>query len=677
MKKLLVSSAIILAALCGEARQLPADEALARAMSTYTHTHKSPVKNGSRLTLSATGEYDSGIAYYIFSDSDKSLIVSADDCAEPLLAILDRPLESIDNIAPATKWWLDQYVAIISSAGDDNPAEKIAIARTAETRRDIAPILSTTWNQTSPYNDLCPDNSAGQRCYTGCVATAMSQVMKHFGHPQKGTGTASYSWYNGARNVSLSMNFANVTFDWRNMAATYTSESPATQRQAVAKLMQATGYAVEMNYSADAKGSLATSPKIASALATNFGYTKSLSLEYREHYTAEEWDALIYNNLATTGPVIYNGRGDGGGHSFVCDGYRSDGFFHINWGWGGVSDGYFRLSALNPDKLGSGGGIGGYNYDQNVVTGIRPATGADTSADPYMAIRGDLKVSASGMKITVTAQESTDMGGFYNMSYMPGEFDIAVRLSGDFMSQTIIAASNVSLLPLTGVRTLECSIPSSVMNGSYDLSLFYRLSGTYTWIPFRYNVENSYSSVRITIEGNNILVDQPVSSDPQNVSATISGDGEYENGTTPTIGARLYNANNGDRDITSFLGLCPADASGSLTMLLHSPDITTRVKARTSADVAYTLDIPEGFPAGRYRMIVGAYSGNSAYSISTSSYFVDIKENAGIEDIIPDTDNSSATRYYDLRGIEIQAADIRPGIYLVRRGNKSSLTLIK
>lgn len=247
-----------------------------------------------------------------------------------------------------------------------------------------APLVKTTWNQGAPYNDLCPQKN-GQITYTGCVATSTAQVMNYHQWPPQGTGTVSYDW-NGQ---TLSMDFGATTFAWNDMLDSYPTATTGTdaQRQAVATLMKACGYALHMTYGlSEDGGSGAYSSDIANVLINNFSYDVTARYVQREFYSPEEWEQMIYDNLADIGPAIYGGHGSLGGHSFICDGYDTDGLFHINWG--GTSDGYFRLSALDPPSLGAGGGAGGFNSQQNATLGIRKPQPGSVRPLPYIVCGG-------------------------------------------------------------------------------------------------------------------------------------------------------------------------------------------------------------------------------------------------------------------------------------------------
>ena len=203
------------------------------------------------------------------------------------------------------------------------------------------------------------------------------------------------------------------------MLDSYTGTYNTTQRDAVAFLMQAVGYASEMSYSPEASG--AQSPTMLAGLKQYFGYNEKATMLNRQNFPLAEWEYLIYENLKTVGPVYYAGADNiQGGHAFVCDGYSSDGFFHFNWGWGGAYDGYFKLTALTPEGQGIGGNAGGFNFDQEIVLNMT-APGSptiDLPATSPITLTGNLTGSKYGNKgISLSSDQASSMGVFcYNAS---------------------------------------------------------------------------------------------------------------------------------------------------------------------------------------------------------------------------------------------------------------------
>ena len=375
MKKflfLLLSASLLAGSLC--ARQLSPTEALARVKAHLSVPTRSAV---AVPELAYTGVCGNLNTLYVFNhEGGGFLVVSADDAAAPLLGYSDTGSFDADAMPPAMQYWFDCYGAEIEQAAA-GAIEKTTAYAAAEAQEDIAPLIHTKWNQTAPYNDLCPTID-GKHCPSGCTATAMVQIMKYHNYPLHGTGSHSYTLKNIKKPISA--NFGATTYDWNAMLDEYDANSPAASRKAVATLMYHAGVAVDMKYSSIESG--ASDFNAATALIHYFNYDKGIMYLERNYYSLPEWKNIIYNELRTRRPLLYGGVSeDGGGHAFVCDGYQyrdGEDYFHINWGWGGISDGYFLLTALDPHLQGAGGSTGGYNFYQSIITGIQPPVEGST-----------------------------------------------------------------------------------------------------------------------------------------------------------------------------------------------------------------------------------------------------------------------------------------------------------
>lgn len=270
MNKLLMLGASILCIQGMIAAPLTPEEALARlaSESPSDSPYRAPASRLMELKQTiATPENEPAV--YVFTAADRSLVfVGADDNAQALLGYTDEPCSG--EMPPQLKWWLSEYASVVgqasarsrragaSSAAADPAMAPVQSARTIY--KYIAPMVKTAWNQSEPYNNLCP-LVGGKRCYTGCTATAAAQVMKYFNYPATGTGTKTYTPNTNASNTSglctsqLSMDMSTVNFDWTNMLNRYESGSYTTaQANAVALLMQAVGYISEMNYGTASSG---------------------------------------------------------------------------------------------------------------------------------------------------------------------------------------------------------------------------------------------------------------------------------------------------------------------------------------------------------------------------------------------------------------------------------------
>lgn len=329
---------------------------------------------------------------------------------------------------------------------------------------------------------------------TGCVATAMAQVMRYWKYPATGQGSHSYICEpNGGQSFTESMDFSTITFDWDNMLPVYTSGNyNDTQADAVAQLMHACGVSVDMTYTPVESG--AQSSWVGNALRNYFKYDSSLSYAVRGLFSNAEWEQFIYNELAASRPVQVNGRGSGGGHAFVCDGYQGDHYFHFNWGWGGSSDGYFMFSALNPGSLGIGGGSGGFNYDQSATYNIFPP-GQGTpqvidQQDPEMMCNGNFSYGMPDGEYSNVFYPANNVNGefaaFYNVGSKTFNGYLGIMFRNTETSEEYIGNNfSTSLDPGYGYTSLYSVMPDNIPDGEYKVYPVYRTSSSEPWAEMK------------------------------------------------------------------------------------------------------------------------------------------------------------------------------------------------
>lgn len=322
-----------------------------------------------RQTVAGPELQDATPAYYLFENvSDKGfVIVAADDSWQPIVGYSLSAKLGAENMPPQLVWFLESYERAMASGQAKAETDFVPVA--------VSPIMKTQWNQREPYNNLCDEyqiyGGGYVRCPTGCVATAIAQVMKVHDFPDRGRGKVS--------DYDL-----NNVYEWNKMIDNYEmTQYTDEQAAAVARLMRDIGAAVSMNYNVSESG--AQEADILPSLFRHFNYSKDMQMLFRTYYSTSEWMAMIQDNLTKGWPVIYSGISSEGGHEFVIDGIDGDGFVHINWGWGGSADGYFDISALNPSEIGTGGGSGSYNRDQSMVINIHPGE-ADTDNSNYPGV---------------------------------------------------------------------------------------------------------------------------------------------------------------------------------------------------------------------------------------------------------------------------------------------------
>ena len=317
--------------------------------------------------------------YYIFNIRQGGwVIVASDDVAYPIIGYSIRgSMNADDQVPPAFSEWMADLEKEIQTAIQDSSMQ-FADEEIAQIIQDawetlnvenyhiiedpldtaVAPLVTTTWSQGRYYNNKCPADSAGPdgHVYVGCVATAMSQVMKYHNWPTTGTGSHSYTH---ATYGTLSANFGATTYNWSAMPST---GQVTSYNDAVATLLYHAGVSIDMNYSPSGSGAITS--KVATALKNYFRYKSSAVYENKSSYSSSAWALKVREELDASRPLVYRGRGTGG-HAFVCDGYQGTDYFHFNWGWNGAYDGYFYLNDLTP-------GSANFTNSQAAIFGIEP-----------------------------------------------------------------------------------------------------------------------------------------------------------------------------------------------------------------------------------------------------------------------------------------------------------------
>ncbi len=713
--------------------------------------HSSP-----QLAMTGTTS-DGNPAYYIFTDDSSTLIVSADDIALPLLGYCDSGNFDSANMAEGLKWWLSEYANEIGHALKQTAPSTGRLKSESSTGtsrlngNSIAPMIQTTWSQSEPFNNYCPV-IGGKHASTGCVATSMAQVMKYFEWPKSPVDPISYE-FNGETLVSPI-----TTFDWPNMLNSYKGTYSTAQADAVARLMQLAGYSVSMNYRDD--GASTQQRYARNALIEKFGYDIGAYNIERNYYSTEEWEQAIYDNLANIGPVIYDGQGSGG-HSFVCDGYDGNGMFHMNWGWGGKSDGYFVLSALTP-------GDHDYSTNQKAILGIRPPKADSTAPEPPIGCSTSITTSISGRKLTIAA---TNDGGYWNIGDETATFSFGLNLedikTGDSYQYTILTKE---LAANHGYKSLKVDIPDTLPFGDYEARPIYKVDdGDWKLIRFKNDAVDYFT---INVSENGITIGSTLIFLNWEVPAVFKRDNQYEGHLTMrndlkfdqkySLKAYLCSNSYGSFSIEAAVGsesiIIPANSQVDIPIsLMLSKNLDARPyyivlyegsKALASemvkvlpngelvcgefqpnpsslyrnelSEVTVTVyneseeDKNEEFKLSIYRFIrswwfehtygsvEATIPAGSEQKISFSTiipedidedevYLVLKDKNNKILDFAPvhldnnppsevkvieDTDEHEK-RYFNMQGIEIRGNNLTPGLYIIKKGNKSSKIIVK
>lgn len=537
--------------------------------------------------------------YYAFNRGDRGgfVIVAADDrAAAEVLGYADKGAFSADSMPEAMRWWLGEYDRELRHAAAQAPAAGNGrVMRALPVYDEIAPLIQSRWDQNSPYNALCPVYM-GVRCPTGCVATALSQIMYYYKYPERGTGSNSYDWgVNGQKVGTLSADFSQSTYDWNSMTDTYSSTSPQAAKDAVARLMYDVGVASNMQYAPEGSGA-AGSLSLA-ALIENFGYDPSVNMLPRDFYTAEEWQEMLYGSLRAGHPVYYTGvTAASEGHAFIIDGYR-DGYFHLNWGWSGMSDGYFLTTALSPYEHGTGGGSSGFNYNQEAAFNIRPAEQGST-ASPLMYCFGKFSVTPANTTLWATVTVS---GQFYSYSNSQYNLTIGMKVvdAGGNVTYVEAARTSTDYPAFSGYDSFEMPLgnfPQAA--GTYKVYPAYRDNSTGTWHDMKTAVNQYPYLIAQTGSDGSIVFSYPAD-EASDLSATAPATASTPYATKP-FQAKATVTNSG-REYLGDIYLAMV-TQGSNAIRAISDGVLVDVPRGESAGITFTMTAPAA--AASYDIVV-------------------------------------------------------------------------
>lgn len=387
MKKYLLPLSLLLCAFSSQlsARTISASDAQLVALNFFKVTANPATPLTATLKYTKT-EADQTVDFYVFDiNTSGFVIVSADDNIIPILAYSTKGNFRTDFRRTGLNHWVNKtaaniHLAILNNAVADAriqnqwTAYRQGTNPMAQRSSAVSPLCATTWDQENDisfpppfiYNLFCPYNVADtQRALTGCVATAMAQIMKYWNYPAQGVGSYSYvdDTINGySNNYGVqSSNFAAHTYQWSQMPAVLTGSEPLVQDSAISRLMYDCAVSVGMDFGDDkqngsgSEGLLSYELQyVGDSVCSQTAFVKYFSYDadtiqgvIEANYTPTAWTTLIEHDLNIGRPVFYEGTDTAqGGHAWVCDGYDASDKLHMNWGWGGYDDGYFAINNL-------------------------------------------------------------------------------------------------------------------------------------------------------------------------------------------------------------------------------------------------------------------------------------------------------------------------------------------
>lgn len=531
-------------------------------------------KQGSKGEITLSQE-----SYYVFPNANSKgfTIVSGDDRLPEIVGYSSQGSYDENNLPEGFVSFMEAYQNLYNrvNLGDAEALKNLAEIKAWRNKKNasaastsaVAPLLGNIeWDQTSPYNNMCPRYDSVHVAATGCVATAMAQVMAYYKYPKqlKADIPGYVNRWNGIPMEIPTITREEGIYDWDNMLPKYNKEANATQQQkdAVAKLMYHCGAAVQMNYGPESAASVS-----ASKLAKYFGYDADLMMDLsRSSFTLDKWMQIIDTELAAGRPVLYGGQASDGGHQFICDGKDGEGLYHINWGWSGSQNGYFDLSLLNPEKGGTGSGNSteGYNRLCSMTIGIAPDNGV---VDAPLATVPDIKAMNYGFLETTTkdTRENPDEAfdfwldyGLGNQTYQAFSGYVALGiLQKDGSYRIVSQKAHINVDPIPGEGMISVVDVNFRVNEAFEV-------GTVTLCPLYSkdgenwtlcDIPSSFPSVMLKITKTKMDVTSPL-------TAQVTGPENWRR--VPTEPSRLPSAT------------CPI-WSISVTLMFHSATRPSRL----------------------------------------------------------------------------------------------------
>jgi len=484
MKKYIFLSLILITSIAtSNAKQRTRYEILKSAQAVLSqHT-------GNRAMSQAESPLDiikSNSQLTIVGDKNGFAVVANDDSFPAILGYSDTQFDG-GQVAPGFQWWMDAITEQLEYNLEHGLQLTTATPSAGKHKDNVSALMVTQWGQNAPYNNQTPTYTSGKNevhYVTGCVATAMAQIMYYHKWPERGKGNVSYYFTPEGSDAKqkLSSNLAKEPYDWNNMLPIYKGVNYSEeQAKAVSTLMMHCGYAVNMQYTKTGSG--AFTADAADALRKRFYYNENMRLYWRDYFPDEEWMQIIFTELSEGNPVLYGAQRKDGGHEFVLDGYDADGKVHVNWGWDGGQNGFFDIASLN-----------GYTTGQEMVL-VRK----DDAVIPYQSYWG------MNGNISITLVGTTLKSSFlaYNLDYNAFSGKIAF-LAMNLKNSAVIeleTSSYDNVEPLKGANFSFTGNTTVLSDGNYRLYAGTLSSLEETWQPIRCNESYNNSYLLTITEG--------------------------------------------------------------------------------------------------------------------------------------------------------------------------------
>jgi len=566
-------------------------------------------------------------AFYVFNFTGTPgfVVVAGDDIVAPILGYSIEGWFSLSNIPPATASWLGNYeeqiknavaqklmaTPEIESAWNEYSSAGGGSSHSGKGDKAVEPLIKLYWNQEPYYNKKCPkiirNGKDTLQTVTGCVATAMAMVMKYHNYPKVGTGSYSYGTDSCG---TLSANFGETWYKWDLMPDSLGKNSPDSIKDAVAILMRHCGIAAEMGYGVEVSGAWEISEGsdrhcAENALKTYFGYDPSLRGLSRLSYTDAEWTGLLNEDLDAGLPLLYAAWDVrpivGGGHAFICDGYDNNGLYHFNWGWGGQSNGYFQINALNP-------GSSMYACNHQVIKGVRPLSGQGKYFN--LNLRAPVTLTSNVIHYKDSISVATDVYNNGKVTFQ-GKIAAAIFDTNEVLIGFVDIIQPITLQPgeYTGRITFDNSGMPDMLPGKYMIGLMYNTVG------------NDWMEVNDTLSFVNFPVMEVINPDVIEMASvmTVLPGTEITEGNQATV--KLEIRNTGSAAFSGKLNLAIHDIEGNYMTSLAEIDNVNLPAGSSSGQLTFSTNRISVTAASYLFTLWYKPSGEAEYKLVGSSRF--------------------------------------------------------
>ena len=568
-----------------------------------------------RLAYTAENE-----RFYVFNRGEHGpfVVVAGDDRLPQVLGYGDSGDFSTTSLPPAVQYWmneLNRQIAFLQTHSDavaHQPAKQAAA---------VDPLMTTRWDQGEPYNNQCPTYSTTgsnySRAATGCVATGIAQVMNYYKWPDVGRGSHSYVCnVNDVTVTELSADFSQSHYRWDLMLDDYYPSSNPESCEAVAKLMSDVGISMDMGYGSSSGASEVVALR---SLKRYFKYNDNSYILNRDYYGAEEWDQFLFDEISAQRPIVYCGYSiaptGASGHCFVLDGFDTEGYFHVNWGWGGDFDGYFLVSVLAPAS-----GMD-FAYGQDGFFGLVPETRADEIAD-VLYIRSQLipvtTTARIGDRIELMTEDfmvegnKMDTAGYqqsgrYYYTLIPMKLSITDSDGEAIYTQQFNRQHSLDDRRGFGAVQYYIDLPNTLTDGVYKIKMSYSLDDGANYDHQVRDFTSKELYVKMTVRDDSVYLSDPFLSNIYTLDSFVIPSGVTINQPF-TVGMNL----------TYFMPWSDAEGPAGnvyLSLLKDGNEVATsemcEVKIHTNEVKTYEMELMAPSEWGKYDIVAKDENGSS------------------------------------------------------------------